>query len=97
MLWPFTLFCRYSIIKNCSHWRPEHRLSTSELIRTLQSGEKSANGRKVLKVIQPLDIEKYLREAGYTEAYNYAVLWLDGAVVTPRTTGLLENGRIYKI
>ncbi|KAK1880857.1 Tyrosine-protein kinase STYK1 [Dissostichus eleginoides] len=64
----------YSIIMNCSHWRPEQRLSTSELIRTLQSGEKSANGRKVLKVAQPLDIEKYLREAGYGEAYNYAVL-----------------------
>ncbi|XP_010788999.1 tyrosine-protein kinase STYK1-like isoform X1 [Notothenia coriiceps] len=64
----------YSIIKNCSHWRPEHRLSTSELIRTLQSGEKSANGRKVLKVTQPLDIEKYLREAGYGEAYDFAVL-----------------------
>ncbi|KAF1382023.1 hypothetical protein PFLUV_G00160090 [Perca fluviatilis] len=64
----------YSIIKACSNWRPEQRLSTSELIRTLQAGEKSANGRTVLRVPEPLDIEKYLREAGYEEAYNYAVL-----------------------
>ncbi|XP_078124545.1 tyrosine-protein kinase STYK1 [Sander vitreus] len=64
----------YSIIKACSNWRPEQRLSMSELIRTLQAGEKSANGRTVLRVPEPLDIEKYLREAGYEEAYNYAVL-----------------------
>ncbi|XP_034747394.1 tyrosine-protein kinase STYK1-like isoform X1 [Etheostoma cragini] len=64
----------YSIIKACSSWRPEQRLSTSELIRTLQAGEKSANGRTVLRVPEPLDFEKYLREAGYEQAYDYAVL-----------------------
>ncbi|XP_031150625.2 tyrosine-protein kinase STYK1 isoform X1 [Sander lucioperca] len=64
----------YSIIKACNNWRPEQRLSMSELIRTLQAGENSANGRTVLRVPEPLDIEKYLREAGYEEAYNYAVL-----------------------
>lgn len=69
-----TMFCRYSIIKACNNWRPEQRLSMSELIRTLQAGENSANGRTVLRVPEPLDIEKYLREAGYEEAYNYAVL-----------------------
>lgn len=64
----------YSIITGCCHWRPENRLSMPQLIRTLQEGEKSANGRTVLRVTEPLDIEKYLREAGYGEAYNYAVL-----------------------
>ncbi|XP_051245616.1 tyrosine-protein kinase STYK1 isoform X1 [Dicentrarchus labrax] len=64
----------YSIIKSCCHWNPEQRLSMSELIRKLRAGEQSANGRTVLRVPEPLDIEKYLREAGYGEAYNYAVL-----------------------
>ncbi|XP_074468990.1 tyrosine-protein kinase STYK1 isoform X2 [Sebastes fasciatus] len=64
----------YSIIKVCCNWRPDQRPSMSELIRTLQAGEKSANGRTVLRVPEPLNIEKYLREAGYGEAYNYAVL-----------------------
>ncbi|XP_033493751.1 tyrosine-protein kinase STYK1 [Epinephelus lanceolatus] len=64
----------YSIIRGCCHWRSDQRFSMSELIRTLQNGEKSANGRTVLRVPEPLDFEKYLREAGYGEAYNYAVL-----------------------
>ncbi|KAM8766425.1 tyrosine-protein kinase STYK1 [Acanthopagrus schlegelii] len=64
----------YSIIKSCCHWNPQHRLPMSELIRKLQAGEKSANGRTVLRVPEPLDIGKYMREAGYGEAYNYAVL-----------------------
>uniref|UniRef100_A0A3Q3IUJ2 Protein kinase domain-containing protein n=1 Tax=Monopterus albus TaxID=43700 RepID=A0A3Q3IUJ2_MONAL len=64
----------YSIIKACCQWNPEQRLSVSELIRKLQVGEKSANGRTVLKVSEPIDIEKYLREAGYGETYNYAML-----------------------
>lgn len=46
-----------------------------ELIRKLQAGEESANGRTILRVPEPLEIEKYMREAGYGEAYNYAVLW----------------------
>ncbi|KAI3358912.1 hypothetical protein L3Q82_015300 [Scortum barcoo] len=64
----------YSIIKSCCHWSPQQRLSVAELIRKLQAGEKSANGRTVLRVPEPPDIEKYLREAGCGEAYNYAVL-----------------------
>ena len=54
----------------------------SELIRKLQAGEKSANGSAVLRVPEPLNIEKYLREAGYGEAYNYAVLWLAESVIS---------------
>ncbi|XP_071356874.1 tyrosine-protein kinase STYK1 [Trachinotus anak] len=64
----------YAVIRSCCHWNPQHRLSVSELIRKLQTGEKSANGRTVLRVPEPLHIERYLREAGYGEAYNYAVL-----------------------
>nr|XP_046273222.1 tyrosine-protein kinase STYK1 [Scatophagus argus] len=64
----------YSIIRSCCHWNAHERLSMSELIGKLQAGEKSANGRTVLRVPEPLDIGKYLREAGYGEAYNYAVL-----------------------
>ncbi|XP_073319293.1 tyrosine-protein kinase STYK1 [Pagrus major] len=64
----------YSIIKSCCHWSPQQRLSVSELIRKLRAGEKSANGRTVVRVPEPLNIEKYMREAGYGEAYNYAML-----------------------
>lgn len=67
---------RYSLIRSCCHWNPQHRLSMAELIQKLQAGERSANGRRVLRVPEPLDFEKYMREAGYGEAYNYAVLWL---------------------
>ncbi|KAM7384809.1 hypothetical protein PAMA_011930 [Pampus argenteus] len=64
----------YSIIRSCCQWNPQQRVSMSELIRKLRTGEKSANGRTVLRVPEPLNIEKYMREAGYGEAYNYAVL-----------------------
>ncbi|KAK2830813.1 hypothetical protein Q5P01_018744 [Channa striata] len=64
----------YSIIKSCCHWSPQQRLSVRELTGKLQAGEKSANGRTALRVHEPIDIERYLREAGYEEAYNYAVL-----------------------
>ncbi|XP_070778102.1 tyrosine-protein kinase STYK1 isoform X2 [Enoplosus armatus] len=64
----------YSIIRSCCHWSAQQRFSMSELIRKLQAGEQSANGRTALRVPEPLDIEKYLREAGYGERYNYAVL-----------------------
>ncbi|KAK9527155.1 hypothetical protein VZT92_015812 [Zoarces viviparus] len=64
----------YSVIRACCHWRPQQRLSMSELIRTLQEAERSANGRTVLRVSEPLDMEKYMKEAGYGEVYHYAVL-----------------------
>uniref|UniRef100_A0A668AUA4 Serine/threonine/tyrosine kinase 1a n=1 Tax=Myripristis murdjan TaxID=586833 RepID=A0A668AUA4_9TELE len=64
----------YSLIRSCCQWSSQQRPPTSDLIRRLQAGERSANDRTVLRVPEPLDIEKYLREAGYGEAYNYAVL-----------------------
>ncbi|XP_067111278.1 tyrosine-protein kinase STYK1 [Osmerus mordax] len=64
----------YSTIKSCVQWSPQERLPLAGLIRKIQSGERSANDRTVLRVPEPLDTEKYLREAGYGEAYNYAVL-----------------------
>lgn len=64
----------FALIRSCCQWSPQQRPSMAELIRKLQAGEKSANGRTVLIVPEPLDIEKYLREAGYGEAFNYAVL-----------------------
>ncbi|KAL0166659.1 hypothetical protein M9458_038503, partial [Cirrhinus mrigala] len=50
------------------------RVSLAELIRKLQSGERSANDQAVLRVSEPLDMEKYMQEAGYGESINYAVL-----------------------
>ncbi|XP_030645335.1 tyrosine-protein kinase STYK1 [Chanos chanos] len=64
----------YSLIKACCQWVPQDRPPLAELIQKLQSGERSANDSTVLRVPEPLDIEKYMREAGYGEAFNYAVL-----------------------
>ncbi|CAK6978413.1 LOW QUALITY PROTEIN: tyrosine-protein kinase STYK1-like [Scomber scombrus] len=64
----------YAIIKSCCQWSAQQRLPMSDLIRKLQAGERSANGSAVLRVPEPLSIERYLREAGYGEGYNYAVL-----------------------
>ncbi|XP_063041918.1 tyrosine-protein kinase STYK1 [Engraulis encrasicolus] len=64
----------HSIIKACCQWSQQERPSLAEVRRKLQSGERSANATTVLRVPEPLDIEKYMREAGYGESYNYAVL-----------------------
>ncbi|XP_041867564.1 tyrosine-protein kinase STYK1 isoform X2 [Melanotaenia boesemani] len=64
----------YSIIKSCCQWNPQQRLSVSELLRVLHTKEKSANGRTVLRVTEPLNFERYMREAGCGEAFNFAVL-----------------------
>ncbi|XP_065803868.1 tyrosine-protein kinase STYK1 isoform X1 [Labrus bergylta] len=64
----------YSLIRSCCRWNPQQRFSTSELIGTLQAGERSANGTNVIRVPEPMNIERYLRETGYGETHNYAVL-----------------------
>lgn len=61
-------------MRSCCHFKAKSRLSTSELIRMLKAGESSANGRTALRVTEPFIFEKYLSEAGFAEAYNYAVL-----------------------
>ncbi|XP_066568512.1 tyrosine-protein kinase STYK1b isoform X1 [Amia ocellicauda] len=63
----------YSLIKSCCQWRQQDRISLADLLRKLQSGEKSANDKTVLQAAQPIDIEKYLQEAGYGASYNYTV------------------------
>lgn len=62
----------FSMIKWCCQWSPQQRASVPELIRKLQSVERTAEGSTVLRVPEPLEIGQYLREAGYGEAYNYA-------------------------
>ncbi|XP_017574071.1 tyrosine-protein kinase STYK1 isoform X1 [Pygocentrus nattereri] len=64
----------YSIMKECCQWRPQDRASLAEVTSKLWLGERSANDTAVLRVPEPLNIEKYMREAGYGEAYNFAVL-----------------------
>ncbi|XP_055066385.2 tyrosine-protein kinase STYK1b [Misgurnus anguillicaudatus] len=62
----------YSIIKACCQWKEQDRPSLAEVRRKLQSGEKSANDSVVLRVPEPINVEKYLMEAGYGES-NYTV------------------------
>ncbi|XDV34109.1 hypothetical protein PO909_004312 [Leuciscus waleckii] len=64
----------YSIIESCCRWKPKKRVLLADLIRKLQSGERSANDQAVLRVSEPLDMEKYMREAGYGDSFNDAAL-----------------------
>ncbi|XP_068602974.1 tyrosine-protein kinase STYK1-like [Brachionichthys hirsutus] len=64
----------FAIIESCCGWNANRRPSLPDLIRTLQAAETSASASAVLRAPGPVDIETYLREAGYGEAYNYAVL-----------------------
>lgn len=63
----------YSIIKSCCQWKDHDRPSLADVRRKLQSGEKSANDSVVLRVPEPINIERYLREAGYGESNNYTI------------------------
>lgn len=71
-------FCRYSIMKSCGHYSPQRRLSTSQLINVLHTGETSADGRRPLRVTEPLNFDRYTREAGLREAADSAFLWSVG-------------------
>lgn len=67
------LFFSYSLIKACSQWKEHDRPSLAEVRRKLQSGEKSANDSSVIRVPEPINIEQYLKEAGYGESNDYTV------------------------
>lgn len=65
----------HTIIKGCCQWKEQDRPSLAELSRKLQSGEKSANDKIVLRVPEPVSIERYLQEVGYAESNSYTVFW----------------------
>ncbi|XP_062846110.1 tyrosine-protein kinase STYK1 [Trichomycterus rosablanca] len=64
----------YSIIKACCRWAPQDRAPLNEVISKLQLGERNASDSVVLRVPEPLNMEKYMHEAGFGEFYNYAVI-----------------------
>uniref|UniRef100_A0A3P9KAI4 Protein kinase domain-containing protein n=1 Tax=Oryzias latipes TaxID=8090 RepID=A0A3P9KAI4_ORYLA len=64
----------YSIMKSCGHYSPQRRLSISQLINVLHTGETSADGRRPLRVTEPLNFDRYMREAGLREAADSAFL-----------------------
>ncbi|XP_012684582.2 tyrosine-protein kinase STYK1b [Clupea harengus] len=63
----------YSVIKACCQWKEQDRVTLAEVSRKLQSGEKSANDKTVLRVPEPINIERYLQEAGYGDSNSYTV------------------------
>ncbi|XP_052003509.1 LOW QUALITY PROTEIN: tyrosine-protein kinase STYK1-like [Xyrauchen texanus] len=63
----------YSIIKACCQWKEQERPSLADIRRKLQSGEKSANDSVILRVPEPINIEQYLKDAGYGESNNYTI------------------------
>ncbi|XP_030640935.1 tyrosine-protein kinase STYK1b [Chanos chanos] len=63
----------YSIIKACCQWKEQDRATLAEVSRKLQSGEKSANDKVVIRVPEPVNVEHYLQEAGYGESNNYTI------------------------
>ncbi|XP_018591467.1 tyrosine-protein kinase STYK1b [Scleropages formosus] len=64
----------YSIIKNCCQWKEHDRATLPEVIRKLQSGQNTANDSVVLRVSEPINVERYLHEAGYGESIHYSIL-----------------------
>ncbi|KAF1388066.1 hypothetical protein PFLUV_G00086390 [Perca fluviatilis] len=62
----------YSIIKGCCQWKDQDRPTLAEVSHKIHSGEKSASD-KVLKVSGTVNIEQYLKEAGYGEKNSYTV------------------------
>ncbi|XP_069551801.1 tyrosine-protein kinase STYK1b [Brachyistius frenatus] len=62
----------YTVIKGCCQWKDQDRPSLAEVSRKLVSGEKSASD-KVFKTSGTVNIEKYLKEAGYGETNSYTV------------------------
>ncbi|KAF6733598.1 Tyrosine-protein kinase STYK1 [Oryzias melastigma] len=64
----------YSVMKLCGHYTPQRRPSASELIAVLHTGETSADGRRPLRVSEPPNFDRYMREAGLREAADSAFL-----------------------
>ncbi|TRY96205.1 hypothetical protein DNTS_009405 [Danionella cerebrum] len=66
----------YSVIKSCCKWRATDRISLADLIKMLQSGERTADDQAALRVSEALDVERYVFEAGYENggSFNYAFL-----------------------
>uniref|UniRef100_A0A3Q1FSV5 Tyrosine-protein kinase catalytic domain-containing protein n=1 Tax=Acanthochromis polyacanthus TaxID=80966 RepID=A0A3Q1FSV5_9TELE len=62
----------YAVIKGCCQWKDQDRPTLAEVGRKLASAEKSASD-KVLKAGGPVNIERYLQEAGYGETNSYTV------------------------
>uniref|UniRef100_A0A3Q4G107 Serine/threonine/tyrosine kinase 1b n=1 Tax=Neolamprologus brichardi TaxID=32507 RepID=A0A3Q4G107_NEOBR len=62
----------YTIIKGCCQWKDQERPTLAEVSKKLASGEKAASD-KVIKASGTVDIEQYLKEAGYGEANSYTV------------------------
>uniref|UniRef100_A0A3Q3XEQ2 Protein kinase domain-containing protein n=1 Tax=Mola mola TaxID=94237 RepID=A0A3Q3XEQ2_MOLML len=62
----------YSIIKSCCQWKDQDRVSLAEVSRKLLSGENSASD-KLLKASGTINIEQYLKEAGYGENNSYTI------------------------
>uniref|UniRef100_A0AAQ4RJN9 Protein kinase domain-containing protein n=1 Tax=Gasterosteus aculeatus aculeatus TaxID=481459 RepID=A0AAQ4RJN9_GASAC len=62
----------YAVIKSCCQWKDQDRPSLAEVSRKVLSGEKNASD-KVLKASEPVNIEKYLQEAGYGDTNSYTV------------------------
>ncbi|XP_028326093.1 tyrosine-protein kinase STYK1b [Gouania willdenowi] len=62
----------HTVIKGCTQWKEQDRPSLAEVAKKLAAGEKSASD-KVLRAQMPVNIERYLQEAGYGEANSYTV------------------------
>ncbi|CAL1583676.1 unnamed protein product [Knipowitschia caucasica] len=64
----------YTLMKSCCQWSPQQRVSVPELSRRLEAGERTANSSAAFRTPERLDLNTYMQQAGYTEAYDYAVL-----------------------
>ncbi|XP_077362418.1 tyrosine-protein kinase STYK1-like [Festucalex cinctus] len=64
----------FAVMSSCCQWSQRRRVTVATLAEKLRAGERKADGRTLIRAAGPLDTETYLRQAGYGEAYNFALL-----------------------
>ncbi|XP_037119940.1 tyrosine-protein kinase STYK1-like isoform X2 [Syngnathus acus] len=64
----------FAVMSSCCRRSPQHRLSLAALSEKLRAGERTADGRALIRGAAPLDTQTYLRQAGYADSCNYALL-----------------------
>nr|XP_061808365.1 tyrosine-protein kinase STYK1-like [Nerophis lumbriciformis] len=64
----------FAIISSCCQWSPRQRVTVATLLEKLQAGARKADGQTPIRAAAPIDVERYMRQAGYGDAYNYALL-----------------------
>ncbi|XP_077445999.1 tyrosine-protein kinase STYK1-like [Stigmatopora argus] len=64
----------FAIMSSCCRSNPGRRVTVATLLEKLQGVAGEADGRTPIRAAAPVDLELYMRQAGYEDAYNYDLL-----------------------